>query len=33
MYFPNSTIRRPTSTEPENYETKPRMGDGWSTAV
>ncbi|KAJ5833033.1 hypothetical protein N7474_001344 [Penicillium riverlandense] len=33
MYFPNSTIRRPTSTEPENYETKPRMGDSWSTAV
>lgn len=34
MYFPNSTIRRPTSTEPENYETKPRMGDHtWSTPV
>ncbi|KAJ5899709.1 hypothetical protein N7495_004453 [Penicillium taxi] len=34
MYFPNSTIRRPNSTEPENYETKPRMGDHtWSTAV
>ncbi|KAH1307276.1 hypothetical protein KXV68_009687 [Aspergillus fumigatus] len=34
MYFPNSTIRRPTSTEPENYELKPRLGDnGWSTPV
>ncbi|CEJ60778.1 Putative Zn-finger [Penicillium brasilianum] len=34
MYFPNSTIRRPTSTEPENYETKSRMGDHtWSTPV
>ncbi|KAJ5090187.1 hypothetical protein N7532_008871 [Penicillium argentinense] len=34
MYFPNSTIRRPGSTEPDNYETKPRMGDhGWSTPV
>ncbi|PWY87691.1 Zn-finger [Aspergillus heteromorphus CBS 117.55] len=34
MYFPNSTIRRPTSTEPDNYEMKPRMGDSaWSTPV
>ncbi|KAH8697728.1 hypothetical protein BGW36DRAFT_296056 [Talaromyces proteolyticus] len=33
MYFPNSTIRRPGSTEPENYEMKPRIGDAWSTAV
>ena len=34
MYFPNSTIRRPGSTEPENYELKPRIGpDGWPTAI
>lgn len=34
MYFPNSTIRRPGSTEPENYEMKPRMGESaWSTPV
>lgn len=33
MYFPNSTIRRPTSTEPENYEMKPRGDHTWSTAV
>ncbi|OJJ44069.1 hypothetical protein ASPZODRAFT_145193 [Penicilliopsis zonata CBS 506.65] len=33
MYFPNSTIRRPTSTEPENYEMKPRINDGWGTPV
>jgi hypothetical protein len=34
MYFPNSTIRRPGSTEPENYEMKPRIGtDGWSTPI
>ncbi|KAF7712298.1 Zinc finger C2H2 type domain-containing protein [Penicillium ucsense] len=34
MYFPNSTIRRPNSTEPDNYETKSRMGEHtWSTAV
>lgn len=34
MYFPNSTIRRPGSTEPENYEMKPRVGDNsWTTTV
>ncbi|KAJ5216258.1 uncharacterized protein N7498_002665 [Penicillium cinerascens] len=34
MYFPNSTLRRPGSTEPDNYETKPRMGEhSWSTPV
>ncbi|EIT80845.1 hypothetical protein AFCA_004115 [Aspergillus flavus] len=34
MYFPNSTIRRPTSTEPENYEMKPKIGESaWSTPV
>ncbi|PGH11606.1 hypothetical protein AJ79_04746 [Helicocarpus griseus UAMH5409] len=34
MYFPNSTIRRPQSTEPENYELKPKLnGDSWTTPV
>lgn len=34
MYFPSSTIRRPASTEPENYEMKPRIGENaWSTPV
>lgn len=34
MYFPNSTIRRPTSTEPDNYEMRPRLAESaWSTAV
>ncbi|RAH71612.1 putative C2H2 finger domain protein [Aspergillus aculeatinus CBS 121060] len=34
MYFPSSTIRRPASTEPDNYEMKPRLGDSaWSTPV
>ncbi|EEH20840.1 hypothetical protein PABG_03071 [Paracoccidioides brasiliensis Pb03] len=34
MYFPNSTIRRPQSTEPENYEPKPKLnGDSWTTPV
>ncbi|THC88920.1 hypothetical protein EYZ11_011630 [Aspergillus tanneri] len=34
MYFPNSTIRRPASTEPENYEMKPKTNDhSWSTPV
>ncbi|PLB54950.1 putative C2H2 finger domain protein [Aspergillus steynii IBT 23096] len=34
MYFPNSTIRRPTSTEPENYEMKPKLGEhSWTTPV
>ncbi|PGH01832.1 hypothetical protein GX51_05012 [Blastomyces parvus] len=34
MYFPNSTIRRPQSTEPENYEMKPKLnGDSWTTPV
>lgn len=32
MYFPSSTIRRPASTEPENYEMKPRAGENaWTT--
>lgn len=34
MYFPNSTIRRPASTEPENYELRPKLGDNaWPTSV
>jgi uncharacterized C2H2 Zn-finger protein len=34
MYFSHSAGRRPTSTEPENYEMKPKMGDNsWSTPV
>ncbi|KAL2005669.1 hypothetical protein VTN00DRAFT_10162 [Thermoascus crustaceus] len=34
MYFPNSTIRRPASTEPENYEMKPKVGEtSWATSV
>ncbi|KAJ6171362.1 hypothetical protein N7470_000429 [Penicillium chermesinum] len=33
MYFPNSTLRRPGSTEPGDYETKPRMDHTWSTPV
>lgn len=33
MYFPNSTIRRPTSTEPDNYDMKSRGDHSWSTAV
>lgn len=34
MYFPNSTIRRPTSTEPENYDMRHKMGDNaWATPV
>lgn len=34
LYYPNSNIRRP-STEPENYETKPRFmnGDMWPAPV
>ncbi|EEP75748.1 gastrula zinc finger protein XLCGF7.1 [Uncinocarpus reesii 1704] len=30
MYYPNSTIRRPQSTEPENYELKPKMEENWT---
>lgn len=33
MYFPNGNIRRPQSTEPDNYDTKPRMQhEMWATA-
>ena len=34
LYYPGSNIRRPQSTEPENYEMKPRIsGEGWSMPV
>jgi hypothetical protein len=35
LYYPSSNIRRPQSTEPpvEMYETKPRLGDVWTTSV
>ena len=34
MYYPSSTIRRPQSTEPENYGMKSKVGsDSWSTPV
>jgi hypothetical protein len=34
LYYPNSNIRRPQSTEPEAYETRPRVGgDMWPTQV
>ncbi|KAH8599955.1 hypothetical protein B0O99DRAFT_590378 [Bisporella sp. PMI_857] len=35
MYYPNSNIRRPQSTEPDGYEVKPRMNqqpEMWTTA-
>lgn len=32
MYYPNSNIRRPQSTEPDNYETKPRLTELWTAA-
>ncbi|KAL8809328.1 MAG: hypothetical protein Q9223_003062 [Gallowayella weberi] len=32
LYYPNSNLRRPQSTEPDQYETKPRMvgGEVWA---
>lgn len=34
VYFPNSTVRRPASTEPEQYDIKPRIGENsWSASV
>lgn len=32
LYYPNSSIRRPQSTEPDQYELKPRLvsGEVWS---
>lgn len=33
LYYPSSNIRRPQSTEPpvEMYETKPRLGEVWTS--
>ena len=35
LYYPNSNIRRPQSTEPDQYETKPRLvgGEVWSGPI
>ncbi|KAI9842626.1 MAG: hypothetical protein M1838_003060 [Thelocarpon superellum] len=35
LYYPSSHIRRPQSTEPpaEMYDTKPRLGEVWTTSV
>ncbi len=35
LYYPNSNIRRAQSTEPDAYETKPRLMNGeiWSASV
>ena len=35
LYYPNSSIRRPQSTEPDQYELKPRMvsGELWSGSM
>ncbi|KAI9700012.1 MAG: hypothetical protein M1836_002546 [Candelina mexicana] len=34
LYYPNSNIRRPQSTEPENYDSKSRIaGDMWAAPV
>ncbi|KAL9603092.1 MAG: hypothetical protein Q9179_002335 [Wetmoreana sp. 5 TL-2023] len=35
LYYPNSNLRRPQSTEPDQYETKPRMvgGEVWAGSV
>ena len=32
LYYPNSNLRRPQSTEPDHYETKPRLvsGEVWT---
>ncbi|POS85805.1 hypothetical protein EPUL_002677, partial [Erysiphe pulchra] len=32
MYYPNSNLRRPESTEPEAYDLKPRMNELWTVA-
>ncbi|RFU23587.1 hypothetical protein B7463_g12750, partial [Scytalidium lignicola] len=32
MYYPNSNIRRPQSTEPDGYDMKPRMSEMWTAA-
>ncbi|KAL8677285.1 MAG: hypothetical protein Q9186_006272 [Xanthomendoza sp. 1 TL-2023] len=35
LYYPNSNLRRPQSTEPDQYETKPRMvgGEVWAGTI
>ncbi|KAL8710440.1 MAG: hypothetical protein Q9220_005041 [cf. Caloplaca sp. 1 TL-2023] len=35
LYYPNSNLRRPQSTEPDQYETKPRMvgGEVWAGSL
>ena len=34
LYYPNSNIRRPQSTEPEAYETRPRLAqEMWQQQV
>ena len=35
LYYPNSNLRRPQSTEPDHYETKPRLvsGEVWAPHV
>ncbi|KAL8838529.1 MAG: hypothetical protein Q9170_002109 [Blastenia crenularia] len=35
LYYPNSNLRRPQSTEPDQYETKPRMvgGEVWAGSI
>lgn len=35
LYYPNSNLRRPQSTEPDQYETKPRLigGEVWAPHV
>ena len=36
LYYPNSNLRRPQSTEPDQYELKPRLTSGvgvWTTSL
>ncbi|KAI2012829.1 hypothetical protein LOZ52_003681 [Ophidiomyces ophidiicola] len=33
MYYPNSSIRRPQSTEPDNYELRPKIEEPWVAHV
>lgn len=35
LYYPNSNLRRPQSTEPNEFEAKPRMGGGevWAGSI
>ncbi|KAI1005730.1 hypothetical protein K3495_g2488 [Podosphaera aphanis] len=32
VYYPNSSVRRPGSVEPEGFDVKPRMNEMWTTA-